>query len=339
MVDGDLDMKAIEHSEEHARLVAARRKAATDERWHALRRRIEECFPDAPLMNNSLHLPTGGHDACYSFAIHLPGASQDRTLWFQVSFLAPYYIIHRSCTTAIVKQPRTDSFRVDFQGIQFRVSQSPLDPDIVSNVHDERLKSVSIERRYVSFDLLPDERPYAEWIAREIETTFDCEPLPPEVGTVFVPDLSTPKLPGEVRLYDCLFLNDEWVKPSPSDVSAPSVRVDPSQLTPPFIAILTVHAALSHIFWALRRETRASFYGVVETDGTLSKEDLLEELAWIRSLLDAPVTPQALAKRGELRSSFEQIEALVTTWDGEGAPSDAMVAWASRFLATWDVRP
>jgi hypothetical protein len=55
---------------------------ATDniQRWHAIRRRIQERFPDAPLMNHSLHLPTGGHDACYSFASHLPGATRDRAL-------------------------------------------------------------------------------------------------------------------------------------------------------------------------------------------------------------------------------------------------------------------
>jgi hypothetical protein len=231
IVDGDLDIQAIRDSEEHARLVAARRKAATDERWHAMRRRIEERFPDAPLMNHSLHLPTGGHDACYSFTIHLPGAADDRMLWFQVSFLVPYYIIHRSCTTDIVKETRKDFFPIIFQRMHFQVSRSPLDPKLISNVDDERLKHVTIKRHYVTFDLLPDERPYAEWIAREIETTFGCEPMPPQIGTVLVPDLATPKLPGEVRLYDCLFSEDEWVKPSPSDVEAPCVRVDASQLT------------------------------------------------------------------------------------------------------------
>ena len=91
-----LDDPRIKETEEHARLVAARRRAAADERWHAMRRRISERFPDAPLMNHSLHLPTGALDACYSFTIYLPNATDGRTLWFHVSFLAPYYIIYSS---------------------------------------------------------------------------------------------------------------------------------------------------------------------------------------------------------------------------------------------------
>jgi len=330
MVDGDFDIKAIENSEEHARLVAARREAATDERWHALRRRIEERFPDAPLENHSIHLPTGRHDACYSFIVYLPGESHDRALWFQVSFLAPYYIIPRSCTTEIVKEPRTDFFSVDFQGIQFRVSRSPLDPELISNVEDERLKRVTIKRTYVTFDLLPEQRPYAEWIAREIEATFGCEPMPPEVGTVIVPDLATPRLPGEARLYDCLFTKDEWVKPSPSDVPALAVTVDPRQLTAPFIAVLTVLAALYHIAWALfPREPQTGYYWVIPTDGVLHKAEMLEVLAKLRLHVKSPVTLRAMAAAREL-------EALIAAWEGDGAPPDAMVAWASGFLADWD---
>ncbi|MDI3282278.1 hypothetical protein [Polyangium sp. 15x6] len=337
MVDGDLDRNAIDNSEEHARLVAARKKAATDERWHALRRRIEERFPEAPLMNYSLHLPTGGHDACYSFAIHLPGASRDRSLWFQVSFLAPYYIIHKSCTIDIVKETRKDFFPVIFQGLHFQVDGSPFDPRLVSNPDDERLKHVTIERHYITFDLLPDERPYAEWIAREIEATFGCEPMPPEVGTLLVPDLATPHLPGENRLYDCLFSDQHtWVKPSPSDVPAPGVRVDPSQLTEPFKAVLTVQAALFGTLLTLERETK-SFYAVVGTDGTLRKEEMLRILAEIRKHLDLPATPRVIAAKGELEASMRAFETLLAAWEGDGAPSDAMVAWASNFLARWDV--
>jgi hypothetical protein len=238
-----------------------------------------------------------------------------------------------------VKAPRTDSFRVEFQGIDFRVERSPLDPEINSNVDDQRLKRVTIERHYDTFDLLPDQRPYAEWIAREIEVTFGCEPMPPEIGTVLVPELATPKLPGETRLYDCLFSDHhQWVKSSPSDVPAPSVTVDPRQLTAPFIAVLTVEAALFATWFILEREMGRSFYAVVSTDGILRKERVLWALAEIRKLLDLAVTPRVIAARGELEAATRDFEALVAAWDGDGAPSDAMVAWASNFLARWDAR-
>ena len=342
IVDGDLDMQAINDSEEHARLVAARIQAAKDERWPAMRRRIEERFPDAPLMNDSLHLPTGRHDACYSFNISLPGATNDRTLWFQVSFLAPYYIIHKACTTDIEKEPRTDFFLVTFQEMSFHVLRSLLDRELISSLGDERLKPVTITRRHVTFDLLPDERPYAEWIAREIETTFGCERMPPEVGTVLVPDLATPKLPGEVRLYDCLFTNDDWVKPSPSDVPAPAVRIDASSLTEPFIAVLTVLAALNRVALTLTIEARRAereggfaIHWVVKTDGMLHKGEVLCVLAMIRSLMDSPLTPRGIAARREFETATPEFEALAAAWDGDGAPPCAMVAWASRLLANW----
>lgn len=334
-INGARNDKAITDSEEHARLVAARLQAATDERWHAMRRRIQEHFPDAPLMNFSLHLPTGGHDACYSFAIDLPGASKDRTLWFHVSFLAPYYIVHRSGTNDIVKEPRTDFFVVTLGGIRFHVSCSLSDPKLISRLDDEWMKPVTIKQHYITFDLLPDERPYAEWIAREIETTFGCEPMPPEVGTVLVPELATPRLPGEVRLYDCLFSDDHrWVKPSPSDVEAPFVEVDASRLTEPFIAVLTVLAALYQILWTLMPEAQGNFCGIARTDGVLHKEEVLSVFAKIRKLLDPPVTPRGIAARRELEAATRELEALIAAWDGDGPPLDAMAAWASRVLAS-----
>src|SRR5262245_5990064 len=116
---------------EHASVQRERARPRRSE--HAMRRRISERFPGM-LMNHSLHLPSGGCDACYSFTISLPGATNDRTLWFQVSFLAPYYIIHRSCTTNIVKEPRTDFFLVTFQGVHFHVSRSLFDPKLIASL-------------------------------------------------------------------------------------------------------------------------------------------------------------------------------------------------------------
>jgi hypothetical protein len=56
---GDLCDPRRKETEEYARLVAARKKAAADERWHAMRRRVAERFPR--LMNYSLHLRGSGH--------------------------------------------------------------------------------------------------------------------------------------------------------------------------------------------------------------------------------------------------------------------------------------
>ena len=156
-------MQLIHASEEHARLVAARQQVATDERWPAMFRRIVERFPDVSLMNGSLYLPTGGQDACNSFTLSLPGAADHRMLCFQVSFLAPYYMIYGSRIIDIVNEPRKDSFRVIWFGLHFHVERSPFDPELIANVDDEPRKLVTTKRDYVTFDLLPDERPYADW--------------------------------------------------------------------------------------------------------------------------------------------------------------------------------
>jgi hypothetical protein len=336
IVDGDLDVQAIHVTEEHARLVAARGKAATDERWRAMRRRIEERFPEAWITDYSLHLQTGD-DACYSFAFGLRDTPGDRALWVRVSILVPYYIIHGSGTADVVKEQRKDIFTINFRGFPFEVSRSLFDPKLISNVVDEMLKPVTIKRPGVVFDLLPDERPYAEWIAREIETTFGYEPLPPEVGTVRVPALATPQLPGKARLYDCLFSWGEWGAPPPSDVPAPVVTVDANHLnlTEPFMAVLTVLAALYHILLTLIRERQGAFSVGMTTDGILHKEDALKILAGIRHFIELPVTPRGIAGRREIEAATREIEAMIAAWDGEGAPSDAMVAWASSLLARW----
>jgi hypothetical protein len=48
----------------------------------------------------------------------------------------------------------------------------------------------------------------------------------------------------------------------------------------------------------------------------------------MRLIVETPITLRAMAAAREL-------EALIAAWDGEGAPPDAMVAWASGFLANW----
>ncbi|AGP40187.1 hypothetical protein BE04_27955 [Sorangium cellulosum] len=329
--DGDIDDQLCIGTEEHDRLVRARIQASKSDRWRSLRRRIRDGFPGR-FMDHSLHLPAGGCDACYSFSIDMP-ESTGRTLWFHVSFLVPYYIVHSSRTVDIVKQTR-DLFVVTFRGTRFVVSLSPFDPRFVARP-DDRQRFTVVRREYAAFELLPEEQPCATWISGDIEATFGCERMPPEIGTVLVPDvLAGLRLPGEVRLYDCLFTDHHrWVEPSPSDEPAPGVEVEASNLTEPLVAVLTVLGALYDLLWTLMPELQSgACYCVVRTDGVLHKEEMVKALAKIRVLLEPPKTARGIAAKRELEAATRELEALVASWDGEGAPPSAMVAWASRFL-------
>ncbi|WP_437752306.1 hypothetical protein [Sorangium sp. So ce1389] len=341
-IDGieQADTQRYKETEEYGRLVAARRRAAADERWPALLRRIEERFPDCPVMNDSLHLPTGSLDACYSFSFSLPSAANGRTLWFKISFLVPYYTVYGYRLVQFVRQP--ERFRVVFGGIKFFISRSPRDPELVSNSDEERLMSVTFNESYIDFELSADELPYAEWIARDIEATFGCERMPPEVGVVLVPDVTVNlRTVGEARLYDCFFtVGHEWVPASPCEVRTPGVDVDASNLTGRFVAVIKVLAALYNILWSLTPEVqeaqwRGGFFGGVTTDGILRKEEILRVLAKIRVLMDPPKTSRGIASTRELEAAIRELEALVAAWDGEGEPPASMVAWASSFLASW----
>ncbi|WP_437877906.1 hypothetical protein [Sorangium sp. So ce513] len=131
---------------------------------------------------------------------------------------------------------------------------------------------------------------------------------------------------------------NSWVEPSPSDEPAPGVQIGASDLTPPLIAVLTVLAALYCILWPLMPELpRGSSYCVAQTDGFLRKDELIDALAKIRVLLDPPMTSWGIAAKRELDAATRELEALVASWDGEGEPPAAMVAWASSFLARWPV--
>ncbi|XXY45775.1 hypothetical protein WME91_37815 [Sorangium sp. So ce269] len=331
------DIERYNETEEYARLVAARRRAATDERWHALLRRIHDRFPSG-VMNDSLHLPTGSLDACYSFSIFPPDADDSRTLWFHISFLVPYYWVYSWRLVQFRRRP--ERFRVDICGAHFVFSRSMLDPKLVLDPGDERLNSITFKGARVNFELSADELPYTEWVARDIEATFGCERMPPEVGLVRVPDVAVNlRTLGEARLCDCLFTDrSQWVHTSPCDMETPPVAVDASSLTAPFVAELTVLAALYHIALApsnLDRETPGGVGVAITTDGVLRKEELLEALAAVRPQIESLKTPRGIAARRELEAARRELEALAASWDGEGEPPASMVAWSSSFLAKW----
>lgn len=169
-------------TEENRRLVAARKHAGGEaqyDTWRALLRRLGERFPGREVVDRSQHLAGGTLDACYAAKIELPreGAERERDLGLLVSFLAPVYVVYRSCFFA---SDRT----------------LPI---------EERAPRLEI-----AFDLSDEEAAVARTVAEEIERCFPGhESMPPEIGSVTVPDVDMGWSNVTARLYDLLFMN-EW---------------------------------------------------------------------------------------------------------------------------------
>lgn len=93
---------AYDETIEHRRLVEARRRAGRDDdAWRNLLERIARRFPDRAVQNNSLHLPAGGFDACYSALLWLDPRDGEahRAIGFLVSFIAPHFLIYVARST------------------------------------------------------------------------------------------------------------------------------------------------------------------------------------------------------------------------------------------------
>ena len=162
------------------------RAIARYEDWRSMLRRLaarfpEEQFPGVIVQNNSLDLEdtTSGMlwDRCYvGYLWHPVHTSKEShlSLLFLISFVVPYYTIY--------------SERHVFNG-QLTPKGKP---------------STTIKR---SFNLSPDELPFATAIEEEIRTTFPGhEPILPEVGLTVVPDVQAGnKWFGESTLFTCLF--------------------------------------------------------------------------------------------------------------------------------------
>ena len=203
---------SYKETEEYRRLVEARIRAGTGanrDRWRALLCRIDEQFPGKGVENESVHLETGSVDACYSGTLWLthPTNEHSHTVEFLVSFLVPYYIVyservvddpdalkaHRASSSTVVGVLVGDTYEF--------IPAEVADPEFRAE------EAKGFRRRVVSFDFSPDEAPFAAWIAHEIEATFGAERMPPEIGKVIVPEVSTQlQLSGEATLYDCLFV-------------------------------------------------------------------------------------------------------------------------------------
>jgi hypothetical protein len=170
-------------TEEYRRRFAARATAGADTNvWRAMLRRIgarfpEERYPDVMAEDRSIFLrspTTGPGDRSLCGVLWLPVRGPHEKLHeltFFVSFVVPYYFV---CSgRAIYIEPPTPDRNCKFT---------------------------------TSFELSPDELPFAKGIVEEIEATYPGhEPMPPEVGQVIVPEASDLRGFGETTLYDCLF--------------------------------------------------------------------------------------------------------------------------------------
>jgi hypothetical protein len=198
-----------EQTEEYRRLSEARRQAgAAQEPWRAKLRRLRQQFPTNEVQNLSLHLPTGAHDAAYAGQVFLPASPGEHfhTVGFLVGFLVPYYVVYSS--RIVDDDERDEGFRVEMVHLVFDEDTCqvlPAEPG-ASDAEPAQRPRREIRR----YELSSDEQPYAAWIARQIETNWGCERMPPEVGSVIVPDVATNlRSCGEATFYDCL-LSDIW---------------------------------------------------------------------------------------------------------------------------------
>lgn len=187
---------------EHRRLVAARRQAGRDnEAWRNLRERLARRFPDRPIQDNSLHLPGGNWDACYSALLWLaprPGEPReiDHALGFMLSFIVPHFLVY-SCSTL---ETEDGAEPVSTGEVEFG-------PDTLI-VHSSPAQVVAPVSRYdVRYSFSEDEAPHANAIAEEIHGAFPgWTALSPEIGLTVVPDVVAGNRGlGEATLFDCLF--------------------------------------------------------------------------------------------------------------------------------------
>lgn len=201
----DHDDQGYKRSDEVGRLAAARRAAGADPRkWRALLQRLTGQFPGRHVLDGSTHLPSGELHAAWSGKVFLPRSANDgHVIGFLVSFLVPCYVVYSSrfVDDPVAGAPR-EQWHTRFAGDT--CFALPGGPDTPLGEPGKR------QRQVITFDFTPEEQPYAEWLAREIEDTWGYERMPPEIGKVAVPDVATNLRPvGEAAIYDCLF-SDDW---------------------------------------------------------------------------------------------------------------------------------
>ena len=150
-------------------------------------------------------------------AEHAPVATPSHTIACLVSFLVPYYVIYSTRTRLVEDPDEKAAF------LARRARQRPRRHEArVRKRLEEALKRGAVYRtvgwpaerpittRDVTLELSPEEQPYAAAMAREIETTYGYEPMPPEIGNIIVPEVETAsRRSGEATIYTCL-MSDQW---------------------------------------------------------------------------------------------------------------------------------
>jgi hypothetical protein len=206
-------------SDEHRRLVAARREAgAARGLWRAMMRRLAEQFPGRHVQDNALCCPAEALGAGYDGHVSLPEAPGEHfhTVELRVSFLVPYYVVYATRTTddpeateaRRAKHRQTVLMGID--GVCWALPRNVVKPEVLAELDREFEQKPPERRRDICFELSPEERSCAVSIAREIEATYGYEPMSPEVGNVIVSDVATESCAvGNARLYDCL-LSGSW---------------------------------------------------------------------------------------------------------------------------------
>ncbi|MEZ4294769.1 MAG: hypothetical protein R3B70_07310 [Polyangiaceae bacterium] len=210
------DDARYKQSPEYSRLAAARRGAGANNRqWRTLLQQASEQFSSDVVHNDSLHLPTGTMDAAYSGKVFVKTGTEDLTIAFLISFVAPYYLLysHRAVLDPVKESASGPRFRLIFEGDTCTIL-----PAEGGDMEEESAQNAMLIRSIVRFDFSAEEKLYSEWLAQKIEATWGYERMPPELGAIVVPDIATEKRAmGEATLYDCLFSDDCPLFPTPEE--------------------------------------------------------------------------------------------------------------------------
>lgn len=201
-------------SEEHLRLVAARRKAGEQRGpWCAMLQRMRERFPGNQVYDWVECCPGESLQAVYSCAMKISPASgeRERRVALMMSFLIPYYAVyseHYEDDPEPVPGTTPEYICVRIGTTFWFVPPNVVTPGLREALRDEEeggTETPPTTRCEKRFELSPDEQPYATWMVRSIEDGFGYQYMSPEIGNVIVPEVETDyQRFGEATLYGCL---------------------------------------------------------------------------------------------------------------------------------------
>jgi len=170
--------------------------------WRAMLDRLAARFPDRDVDNGDL----GG--ACRNGVVFLPKAPGERIhlVGFLMSYLVPYYAVY-GCRTVDAATPTTveEGPPIWFDGDTAIIGEKFEGTQPVAGLGQGRRGSKPRTRTDITLEPSADEQVYWTAVSSEIESTFGCELLPPDIGRIRVPDVATKtRRLGQATLYDCL---------------------------------------------------------------------------------------------------------------------------------------